>query len=171
MSRLSEYRIPFLGLKEGSHAFSFRLNDEFFERFEFSEVTKGDVRVEVVMLKQSTMLDLEFELEGTAELPCDRCGSDTTVHFTGSERLIVKMGDETGPRDEEILVLGPNEHELDLEQFLFEYVELNLPARRVHEDPKDCDQDALKKLSELEIKDDDDSTDPRWDALRGIDLQ
>lgn len=165
MDRLKEYKIPFIGLKEGIHEFDFQLGPEFFEEFEFSDFDRGIVDIHVILDKKSNMLVLDFELHGNVEMICDRCGNDVTVDIEDEEKLIVKFGDKTGSTDEEILVLGPNEHEIKLSQYFFEFIELALPAKRVHEDINDCDQEVVKRLSS---EDDTDDTDPRWDALKNL---
>ena len=167
VNRHTEYKIPFVGLKEGIHEYEFHLDSKFFEEFELSEFTQGEVDVKLSLDKRINMMVLDFELEGNVTFPCDRCGEDTELDIEGEEKLIVQFGDKTGSTDEEILILGPNEYELDISQYLFEFVELLIPARRVHASEKECNQDVMQKLGELE-KEEEEITDPRWDALKGF---
>ena len=168
MNRHKEYKIPFVGLKEGTHAYEFHLDTEFFDEFEFSEFEQGEVEVQLSLEKRINMMVLDFELAGHVIVPCDRCGADTKLELEGEEKLIIKFGDKTGSTAEEILILGPNEYELDLSQYLFEYVELLVPARRIHPSEEECDQEVIQKLKEMEEKEEEEKTDPRWDALKGF---
>jgi uncharacterized protein len=86
-------------------------------------------------------------------------------------RLLVKFGKEIDDEDPEIISLSADEHELDLQQLLYEYIYLALPIKRVHPDDADgnstCDPAMLKKLNEL-IVEEETENDPRWDELRKL---
>lgn len=166
VNRHAEYKIPFIGLKEGIHEYELLLESKFFEEFELSEFEQGEVNVKITLDKRINMMVVDFDLAGHVFFPCDKCGAQAKLDFEGNEKLIVKFGDKTSSTDEEILVLGPNEYELDVSQYLYEYVVLLIPARRVHASEDECDQDVLHKLDELEDKEE--KTDPRWDALKGF---
>lgn len=169
MRPFQAYEVPFLGLKEGFHHFEFEVNDTFFSHFEFSQIEAAEIKVGMTLEKQSTMMILEFDLNGSVKSLCDRCGAPMDLEIEHQDRVIVKFGDETEMTEDEILVLGPAEHILHLEQYLYEFAHLGLPSKVAHEDEEDCDQDALDKLSEWEIgEDDDEENDPRWDALKGL---
>lgn len=171
MNPFADYHIPFIGLKEGMHEFQFELGKTFFAAFEHAEISDGTVWVRLMLEKQSTMMVLEFELDGEIETLCDRCGTPMSLDVSYDERLVVKYGDETGTTEDEILILGPSEYELKLEQYLYEFAHLALPARRVHEEGA-CDEEALRQLEELKVPpsddDDDDDVDPRWQALKNL---
>ncbi len=173
MNPFAPYRIPFIGLKTGVHSFEFELDDTFFASFEHSEIARGNVQVRLSLEKQSSMMVLDFELDGEVEGSCDRCGDPMDVEVMHEDRLIVKFGDETGDPDDEILVFGPAEHILELQQYLYEYAHLGLPARMAHESEEECNQEAIARLKALEIgdddsNDDDDDVDPRWEALKKL---
>jgi uncharacterized metal-binding protein YceD (DUF177 family) len=87
-------------------------------------------------------------------------------------RYVVKFGDRTHKTDDDILVLGPAEHLLDVREFLYEATALALPLRRVHEEEKDCDPRVMHWLSGSvdhapgEVQEEE--VDPRWAALKGL---
>lgn len=177
MNPFAAYRIPFLGLKIGKHAYEFELDETFFSSFEQSEITGGLVKAQLQLEKQSTMMVLDFELEGSVHGICDRCGDPIEVNVEHHDRLIVKYGEQTGSTDEEILVVGPSEHLLELHQFLYEFAHLGLPARMVHTKERDCNQEAIRLLRELNAAandddedddEDDDDVDPRWEELKKL---
>ena len=75
--------------------------------------------------------------------------------------------------DPDILILPIDEHELDLQQHLYEFICLALPIKRIHPDDKSgnstCDPDMLKRLKELIIEDENENeNDPRWDELKKL---
>ena len=45
MKVLKDFIIPFVGLNEGIHDFTFNVDDKFFESFDYSEIKKGKVEV------------------------------------------------------------------------------------------------------------------------------
>jgi uncharacterized metal-binding protein YceD (DUF177 family) len=162
-----EYRIPYLGLRIGIHKFEFVLNDAFFAYFGQGEIKKGRIEVKLILDRQASMMVLDFQLGGSVVFPCDRCGEEADIDVSGKEKLVVKMGDRTGSTDEEVLELGPNEHEIDLSQYLYEYAHLMLPARRVHKKLSDCNQEVIQHLGQSD-EDDTAPQDPRWDALKNL---
>lgn len=149
---LNEYKIPYTGLKTGLHDFDFQLGEKFFSEFEYSQIQTANIDVRVVLEKQSTMIVIHAELTGKVKTECDRCGDDCTVSVKGSNRLIVKFGDQTNRQDDEILILGPNEHQIDLAPVLYEFAHLALPLRRVHLNSEDCNQDVLIKLNDFLVE-------------------
>jgi uncharacterized metal-binding protein YceD (DUF177 family) len=169
-----DYIIQFAGLSLGQHKYEFEISDKFFESLDYSEIKQGRINVVLNLIKQSTMMILEFEIKGTVKMECDRCTGEFDMPLSGNYRLIVKVGGhETGDEDDDIITIAANEHELDLSQYLYEYVTLSLPIRRVHPEDKEgnstCDQEMLKKLDD-HIIGEEDKTDPRWDNLKNIKL-
>ena len=73
MNYLSQYTIPFSGLKEGKHLFDFSADQRFFAGFEESEIEKGSINIQVELEKRTTYLRLKFMIKGEVELICDRC--------------------------------------------------------------------------------------------------
>lgn len=165
MKKLKEYQIPFLGLKIGSHQYEFTLTDEFFEAFEYSEIIHANINVDVELEKQSTMMVVHFQLSGTVELNCDRCGDAYQQNISSKERLIVKYGDETSSTDEDILILGTKESHLDLSQYLYEYAHLALPAKHVHPTEEECNQEVLVAYKKYTVESDDRDS---WAALKNL---
>ncbi len=171
-----EYIIQFVGLSLGAHDYEFNISDKFFKDFEFSEIKQGDIRVNLTLLKQAAMMALQFEISGTVKVNCDLCTSEFDLPITGSYKLMVKVGgSDSTEEDDDIITIAANEHELDLKQYIYEYITLALPIKRVH--PKDkkgkptCDKEMLKKLNDyLTDVDPEKQIDPRWEQLKNIKL-
>jgi uncharacterized protein len=165
------YTIPLSGMKEGHHTIDFEIDKEFFEQFEESEVKEGSLIATIGMDKRSSHSDLVIRISGKVEICCDRC-LEMFFHPIDSEnRLFVKFGKTIEDIDPDILSLPVGEHELDMQQHIYEFIMLALPIKRVH--PNDvngnstCDPVMLKKLEEL-IVDKEPETDPRWDELKKL---
>lgn len=169
MRSLKEFKIPYTGLNLGKHEFQFEVTDKFFEFFDYEDLSNCKVDVKVELEKHTTMLQLAFTFKGTATAPCDRCGDDVQIKLKGEDHLIVKFG-ETSYTDQtdDILVLAPSEHEVDISHFVYEYILVSVPASHSHKDIKDCDQEVIKKLNELSQHNEEEEIDPRWAALKNI---
>jgi len=170
---MSEYAIPFVGLKTGIHTYEFEINDSFFEGFEYSIIQKAKIHVNLELEKKETMLIGIFTLNGEVYAPCDRCNGPAAAPISGDFQLIYKF--DTEPTNDEMLVVVPPEaNEIDVSGNILELINVSLPARLVHEEDE-CDETMLELLdeyswSEKEIGDDeeDDDIDPRWDKLKDI---
>jgi uncharacterized protein len=144
------------------------VDQTFFALFPFSEIQQARLSVEVNFEKLGSQMNAQITLDGTIEVACDRCLGlfDLDVHF--EDRVLAKLGEVTD-FEEDVWVLGPEVHELDLSQPIFEFAHLALPTRRIHPDVADCDPDMLDRLDGPdEGGDDEEPMDPRWNALKEL---
>lgn len=171
MNVLKDYNISFSGLQLGYHSFDIQINDKFFKSFENSRIQNGELNLKLGLNKQETMLQFDFEFKGELQVDCDRCLHAFTYPVDFTEMLIVKFGQETHEQTESILVLDEKEHEVQLTQFIYEFITLSLPMQLVHPDLENgetgCNFDILEDFDEIE-SDDNKETDPRWDALKKL---
>ena len=174
MTRKDQYTIQFANLSAGRQVFIFKIKDSFFEQFENSELNKGTFTVHVEVQKQTTMLLLGFRIKGKAILECDRCGDDFPLAVSGEQNLIVKIGGEDMEDNDEIVSVPSSANELDVAQFIYEYIILSLPLRRTHPGKTGknaCDPEVIRKLEEISVKEEAmKAEDPRWTALKNIKL-
>lgn len=173
MKLLKTYSIPYTGLKLGKHSFDFEITDAFFNEFEYSLVKKGNLKCQVELEKQETMLILDFKISGTIELSCDRCLSEYPQKVEIEEQQIAKFSDEPIGEDEEIITLGKNDHEINIAGLVYEYINVAVPFVSVcgYEGKTEyCDTEMLDRLNKLSGGEEppDDEADPRWDALKKI---
>ncbi len=166
---LEQFVIPFHGLKNGTHHYNYIIDNEFFENFEFTEITEGDFRVDLNLEKQERMLEFEFAISGKAKLDCDRCGGDLLQAVDGKNKLIIKFGPEKQEISDEILIIPESEHRIDISSFIYEFIMLHLPYKRVHAPDEDgnstCNPEVIERLG---VKSEHASTDPRWEALKKV---
>lgn len=169
---LSEYIIPFSSLKPGKNCFSYTIEDGFFKEFEHSDIQKAKIKVEIIADKHSAMLVFDFVIDGKIMAECDRCAEDLMVDISNKERLIVKFGEESfeGETDE-IVVLPHATQEINLAPYLYEFIHLGMPQRKIHSNEADCNQLVIKKLNELKQKNNvnnNNDIDPRWSVLKNL---
>ena len=171
MDILKKYKISFSGLQIGHHSFDFQINDQFFESFEKSKVQQGNLDLRVEMDKSETMIQLRFNFKGKVVVECDRCLDEFTYPLEFNEMLIVKFGYKTHEEEsEDILVIDLNEYEINIAQYIYEYINLSLPMQIIHSDVdgiSTCNAEFLKNFDQQEIENEQDM-DPRWDALKGL---
>ena len=167
----SEFEIPYTGLGIGRHAFDFQLDGSFFSEFEPDDFDSADLKVAAELDRFESMMHFDVHVTGTVRSACDRCSAPVTLPIDHRVRYVVKFGDHTHRNDDDILVLGPAEHLLDVRAFLYESTVLGLPLRRTHELEMDCDPQVLQYLTgsvEDAPQEVQEETDPRWAALRGM---
>ena len=169
MNDLGQFVIPFGGLKPGNHQYDFEIDDLFFDHFEFGEIKKGHVSVRLDLEKEAKLLVLNFHFRGNVEVPCDRCAEPFSLPVAGNDRLIVKSGSGYYEENEVVQVIPEGESQLDVSPFIYEFIHLLLPVRRIHPERRNgestCNPEILKKLNAEEKSND---PDPRWEALKKL---
>ncbi|MBZ9627232.1 DUF177 domain-containing protein [Psychroflexus sp. CAK57W] len=176
MRKFKAYAIPFVGLKEGQHRFDYKIDNAFFDLFDFQEFNSSDVTVDIEFTKKANMLELEFNFTGHVNVNCDVTLEPYNQEIDNHLSLVVKFGDAFNDDNEELLILPHGEHEVEVQQYIYEGVVLGLPAKRIHPGVEDgsIKSDILEKLQELEpksISEEDkkeEDTDPRWDKLKEL---
>ena len=176
MKQLSEYLIPFVGLKLGKHQFEYQIDNAFFENFDYDEFESSSIKVNVVLEKKSTMLELNFKHKGTVHVSCDLTNEMFDLPIKGKIKLIVNFGEEFNNDNDELLILPHGEHQIDITQYIYEMIVLSVPTKRVHPGVKDgtLKSEALDKLNNLTVKTTkeedkkDNDIDPRWDKLKQL---
>lgn len=177
MKQLNEFLIPFVGLKLGKHQFEYQINKAFFDSFDYDDFESSDIKVNVVLDKKSTLLELNLKHKGTVHVPCDLTSEMFDLPIKGNVKLIVQFGEAYNDDNDELLILPHGEHQIDISQIIYEMIVLSIPLRRVHPGVKDgtLDSEALKKLNELRVEEEkvekskeDENIDPRWDELKKL---
>lgn len=176
MEKTKEFLIPFIGLKLGKHHFEYQVSNAFFEIFDYNEYNNSDIKVNVVLEKKSSMLELAFKHKGTVNVPCDMTNEEFDLPIKGKMKLIVRFGDSFNNDNEELLILPHGEYQIDIAQYIYEMIVLSVPLKRIHPGVKDgsLNTEALTKLKELTVKElkkenkKEDNIDPRWDKLKQL---
>ncbi len=173
MNPLKQYIIPFVGLKIGKHAFNYAIDHTFFDQFEYSLVKNGNLQVFLELDKQETLLQLNFNIEGTLNLTCDRCLAPYPFQVKTTECQIYKFTAEDLGEDE-VIALHKSDFEIDIAPLIYEFITLASPLINVfpcdEDGEKYCDKEMLDKIKALSIqeKEENKETDPRWEGLKKI---
>ena len=188
MGKFDIYKVDLKNLSPGVHEFEYILENKFFVDIDGDEVQKGKVKVNLTVKRPSMVFDMNFQLEGVVYVPCDRCLDDMDLPISAKNKLIVKFGKEYAEESDEIVIIPEAEGEINLAWFIYEFIALTIPMKHVHA-PGKCNKAMSSKLKkhttrrsddddeyedesadEIIVEDDssDMSSDPRWDALKGL---
>ncbi len=158
MSSQSFYNIAFKGLSQGKHTFEYEIDGKFFTEFGGGVVDEGNVNVRVTLEKQSALMILWFDLEGTVNVQCDRCLEMYDQPIKGSERIFVKFGDKEYVEGDDVIWVSNNDYQLNVAQLIYEFISLAIPIKRIHPDDENgnstCDKEMLEKLEKYIVKED-----------------
>lgn len=171
--KLKEFFIPFSGLKLGKHKFEYKIENKFFESFDYQEFNATLIDVEVELNKTSTMMELDFKAKGSVNVDCDLTREPYDQVILSDLQLVVKFGEEYNDENDEILIIPHGEYQLYIAQYVYEMLVLAVPHKRVHPGVLDgtLQSEALDKLEELELKEtkeENNNIDPRWDGLKKL---
>lgn len=172
MNTKERLNIAFKGLKEGWHDFEFSVSDAYFAGLEYSEFEKGNLEVKVKLNRKPQYLVLEVTIEGEVGVTCDRCLDKffMPVEFEGN--LYVKFTGEDSEGDEDLIILPPEDYEVDISHYVYESVCLSLPYQRFHPNDKKgkstCNKEMLKQYEKHVLQQETEEIDPRWEKLKNL---
>ena len=168
---MKQFTLPVKGLSLGRSSFKYEIGNEFFEHFENSEIEKANIQLILEIEKQSRMLVLDFKIHGKIQTQCDRCLDEFDLEIENHQKLYVKTGNEESNENDDMIIIAENEHEFNIAQFIYEFVNLSLPIKKVHGNNKEgkslCNNEMLNKLKNYSVNDDK-KIDPRWDKLKDL---
>tara|TARA_B100000073_G_scaffold348354_1_gene366651 strand:+ start:3329 stop:3856 length:528 start_codon:yes stop_codon:yes gene_type:complete len=164
--------IPFAGLKQGKHNFSFSIENKFFKNLGYNEFNDVKLIAQVELLKKTTFLELSFFITGKVNVFCDISIEPFDLEINSESNFIVKFNNSSENFSDEIIFLPIGSHEIDVTNHLYETIILSLPIRKIHPKVKDgtLENEITIKLKELEPKLENQSfeNDSRWDKLKDL---
>lgn len=164
---LKNYDIDISKLNLGQHEFQFKIDDTFFELFEYSLVEKGDLEVQVLLEMKTTFIQLNIQISGKVELVCDRSLDKFEYDLNAENTLLFKYGDESAVIDEEVEIITFNTQKINIANQLYEFVSVAIPMKKLHprfdKEPNE-DQVIYSSGEKNEEKD----IDPRWSELKKL---
>lgn len=176
---LRDYDIHIVGLDNKRYEYDFTSGDSFFAALEQDLIQKGQVQTHLNLDKSETMLRLDFHIVGTVELTCDRSLDEFDEPIDTRQTMLLKFGDHNEELSDEIELIERNTATISVARYIFEFIGLALPMKRLHprfrdEDDADDDEQNGKVIyrSDPETEDEQDdqpaAVDPRWEALRKL---
>ncbi|HLW39247.1 MAG TPA: DUF177 domain-containing protein [Brumimicrobium sp.] len=170
MNSRDEYIIPFEGLKVGEYVYEFHVDDMFFEEFEYSIISGGNIEVVFTLEKKETMMLGHFNMSGITKMACDRCMEPMDIPVSVSHQIVFKFSDEEN-EDENLVHVPSSAFTIDISPMIYELLTVALPSRSVHEE-KECNEEMLGLLNQYESFSENDDfeeeVDPRWNNLKKL---
>lgn len=180
MKRHNIFNIPFKNAKLGLHEYHFDVDTHFFREYENSTVEKGKFDIEVVLDKKENMLDLEFNISGSIESPCDRCLAEIQIPIDSVHRIVVKFDDFGKEDTDEVVYISSEETNFNVANLIYEFVSLSIPFSKTIDceanNSEFCDEKVLDYYQELEEQSEEIEEEQKkeqgkiWDALKDIKL-
>lgn len=172
-----EYTVNIVGLTNQVHHFDFEMGNDFFERYKSGLISEGSLKADVKLDKRETMIDAIFSIRGTVKLVCDRSLDPFDEEIRSDRKLVFKYGDTNEELSDEIVMIQRDTERLELGQYIFEFIALEVPMKKLH--PRYRDEEAAddgsegkiiysSKSSKSEDDTDGDSIDPRWEKLKKL---
>jgi len=166
----NQYIIRFKDLKDGIHNFSFDIKRKFFTEFIEIEAKDGNLKVLLTINKKADFLMLDIIIEGTLLVQCDRCLEYFDYPVKYKDNVLVKFSENTALQSDEVIILHPNDNELDLKQYLYECISLSIPYRKIHPETKDgnslCKKEMIEKIHEFEAENRENKVLANWEKLK-----
>lgn len=172
MKALIPFEIPVSGLRDGLHQFDFTVGGGFLAAFEQSPIVEGELDVHLDFDKRPSMFVLDFIISGTVKTTCDRCLAAIDLPISGEHSLVVKLSEEAGLEEAEVVYMLPTIEQVNVAPFVYEFIVLSIPMVKVYDCETDenpaCNLEMLKLLdqSNSTAEAEEDSSNPIWDELK-----
>lgn len=167
---MGAYSVNIIGLSNKAHTFDFTIGDEFFRQYGTEILQGGDFVAKVVLDKHETFIDADFTITGMAKLTCDRSLDPFDEPVKVHRKIMFKYGPEPAELSDEIIIITRDQDKLELGQYMYEFISLEIPMKRLHPRFRDEEDDNAegKIVYKSEPKDDDTEIDPRWEKLKKL---
>ncbi len=158
MNNRRAYEIAFVGLKPGIHEYCYEINDKFFQNYGDQDFTNCQANAKLLLDKKNGFMLLKFDIDGTADALCDRCGNSMTVRLWDEFNIVVKMADEPEKMndqedDPDVYYISKGESHLQVADWIYEFINLSIPSQKICADDAEgkstCNEDVLNKLEQM----------------------
>ena len=141
--------IPLRGMKDGGRSHVFEIDGSFFRAFGNGRIHDADCSVRAELTRSGTLMRVRCFVGGYVVVECDRCLDDLTLKVDVDRTLTVGFdtldSDDAQGSEEDAMVVDASDAELDISQFVYDYVCLSLPLIMVHPEGK-CNPEMVGRL-------------------------
>lgn len=154
--KLTECIVPLSSLKTGEHTFEFILNGDIFAENQYDEIHAAALKAEISFNKNSSIMTFHFNINGTINITCDRCGEDFDMPLSVSRQLIVKTESREHQEEDDMVCLSGDETDFDAAPYIYQYVVLSIPMQHIHPADKNgkstCNSETIAKLNNIHVE-------------------
>jgi uncharacterized metal-binding protein YceD (DUF177 family) len=159
MSGRREFDIAFVGLKPGIHHFQYEISDKFFQDYDSQDFKNVKATVRLTLDKKTGFFLLKFDVGGTLEVNCDRCGNSLPLQLWDEFNVVVKLVDDheqmnDQEEDPDVYYIDRQESHLRLADWIYEFINLSIPMTRMCSEEEMggpyCNKEVLEKLKKMQ---------------------
>lgn len=159
MDTMDGYKVDLKGMTVDTVSYRWLLEDGFFSAVHGPEIRQGTLDVALRVKRTHEGYDLEFQMNGSVKVECDRCLALMDLPIHTEQVLTVRLGEDYDD-DGEVIVIAESCGVIDVAWHMYEMAALQIPIRHVHPEGE-CDAAVMARLRPDEPK----VADPRWAAL------
>jgi len=158
MGNSREYDIAFVGLKPGVHEFNYQVDDKFFANYKETDFNNCYASVKLTLEKNNSFMLLRFEIGGSVNVICDRCGNTLPMDLWDEFKLVIKQvenPDEMNKNEEDadVYYISRTESHIHLADWIYEFVLLSIPNQRMCSEEEvggpQCNKEILAMLKKM----------------------
>jgi len=173
MNSRREYEIAFVGLKPGVHEYHYEISDKFFDAYKEQDFRNCKASVKLTLEKKTGFMLLKFEIGGSVEATCDRCGNDLPMNLWDEFNVVVKLVDNPDEMNEkgedpDVYYISRTESHLFVGDWIYEFVNLSIPLQRMCNEEEiggpHCNKEVLEMLRKMNTGNEQ-TTNPIWKDL------
>lgn len=171
---LRAFTANIIGLSNAIHRFEFEGGNEFFAQYGTALISEGSFKALVLLDKRETLIEATFLITGTAKLICDRSLDPFDYELKADKKLVFKYGDSDQELSDEIIMIHRDTDSLELGQYIFEFISLEIPIKKLHprfrdeEDEDDTEGKIIYSSKKSSDDNDGEDIDPRWEILKKL---
>ncbi len=158
MGNRREFEIAFVGLKPGFHEFNYQVDEKFFTDYTEADFSNCEASIKVTLEKNASFMMLKFEVGGSVNVICDRCGNTLTMDLWDEFNMVIKQVENpeemnANEEDPDIFYISRTESHLHVADWIYEFVSLSVPTHRMCSE-KDiggpqCNKEVLAMLKKM----------------------
>lgn len=147
--------VPLKGLSQGKHSFQGAADGEFFASFGNTQIKEADCQITIDVERNGAFIGVNCVVNGSVVAECDRCLEDVTIPIEVDRSLSVKYSSyEETSDDDDVMIIDQAASEIDLNQFVYDYVCLDIPLQVVHPEGE-CNPDMIRRISTDQVAEED----------------
>jgi uncharacterized metal-binding protein YceD (DUF177 family) len=160
MSHRRTYDIAFVGLRPGIHEYEYQIDDKFFVEYQEQDFKNCKAQVKLTLDKKTGFLILKFEIGGSLDIGCDRCGNALPLNLWDEFTIVVKMVEDPEEmndqeEDPDVYYISRTESFLHIADWIYEFINLSIPMQRMCSEEEmggpHCNKEVLAMLKKMDI--------------------
>ncbi len=158
MGNRREFGIAFVGLKPGVHEYNFEVDEKFFADYQQKDYSNCQASIKLKLEKNTSFMMLKFEVGGSVNVICDRCGNTLPMDLWDEFNMVIKQvenPDEMNENEEDpdVFYISRTESHIHIADWIYEFVSLSIPLQRMCSE-KDmggpqCNKEILAMLKKM----------------------